>query len=128
MIYIDSSVALAEILTEERVPDDAFWLQPLVSSRLLSYEIWVRLHARGLARTHEATAREMLETIAQAEMTEGVLRRALEPFPVEVRTLDALHLATVEYLREEKTVTSLATYDRRMVDAAKKMGIPLAKI
>ena len=33
------------------------------------------------------------------ESAPPVLARALEPFRIPVRTLDALHLATIEYLR-----------------------------
>ena len=54
-----------------------------------------------------------------------VLERALEAFPVPVRTLDALHLATAEYLFRQRRRIELATYDGRMADAAKAMGIPL---
>lgn len=128
MIYLDSSVALAEIFTEGRVPEDAFWLQTLVSSRLIAYEIWTRLHARGLGPAHEAAARELLGSVTQIRLSDEVLRRAFEPFPVEVRTLDALHLATLDHLRAQGSDISLATYDRRQTEAAQKMGIPLAKI
>jgi hypothetical protein len=52
MIYVDTSVALAELLAEDRRPGDHFWNQTLVSSRLLEYEVWIRVHARKLARSH----------------------------------------------------------------------------
>ena len=55
-----------------------------------------------------------------------VLRRALEPFAEPVRTLDALHLASVEFLRSRRLAPRLATYDRRMSTAAQAMAIPLA--
>ena len=45
MIYVDTSVVLAEVLEEPRQADDLFWQKRLVSSRLLEYEAWVRLHA-----------------------------------------------------------------------------------
>ena len=50
MIYLDSSVALAQLLGEGRSPPQALWQEPLVSSRLIEYEIWNRVHARGFAR------------------------------------------------------------------------------
>ena len=52
MVYLDTSVALAHLMAEDRLPDDALWDEPLVSSRLLEYEIWTRLHARQLSATH----------------------------------------------------------------------------
>jgi uncharacterized protein len=54
-----------------------------------------------------------------------VLARAVEPFPAPVRTLDALHLASAEFLRGLGQVISLASYDDRMVRAAEAPSIPL---
>ena len=53
------------------------------------------------------------------------MTRALEPFPRPVRTLDALHLASSEFLRERQPAIRLATYDSRQAAAAKAMGIVL---
>ena len=53
MIYLDTSVALAHLLAEDREPAESLWQQPLVSSRLLEYELWTRVNARALgARQH----------------------------------------------------------------------------
>ena len=54
-----------------------------------------------------------------------VLARALEPFPAPVRTLDALNLASAEFLRERQPAIRLATYDTRQAAAATAMGIVL---
>jgi hypothetical protein len=43
MIYLDSSVALAYLLAEDRYPTNALWDQPIVSSRLLECEVWNRI-------------------------------------------------------------------------------------
>jgi hypothetical protein len=128
VIYIDTSVALAELLAEDRKPPPSMWSQPLVSSRLLGYEVWVRLHARKLATSHGEAARDMLSRISVVELAPLVLDRALDPFPVAVRTLDALHLATIEYLRSQRVVLAVATYDERMCAALAAMKIPLAKL
>lgn len=125
MIYVDTSVALARLLAESRRPSDEFWDDVLVSSRLLEYEIWNRLHARGLTVSHGAAARDLLGRVAMLELTSGVLRRALAPFPVPVRTLDGLHLASALYLREQRQPVSLASYDSRMVAAARALELPV---
>lgn len=125
MIYLDTSVALAHLLGEGRGPSDALWDEVLVSSRLLEYEIWNRLHARGLVASHGDAARDLMRRVAVLELTPGVLRRALEAFPLPVRTLDGLHLASVLYLREQRQEVSLATYDRRMLEAAQALRIPV---
>lgn len=125
MIYLDTSVALAHLLAEDREPPHTLWDTPLVSSRLLEYELWTRLHARELARSHGDAARMLLARLALLELDRAVLYRALEPFPVAVRTLDALHLASIAFLRERGHDVMLATYDTRMRDAAASMGVEL---
>ena len=125
MIYLDTSVALAHLLAEDRRPPPELWAEELVSSRLLEYELWTRLNALALARSHGDLARLLLARLAWLELRPGVLERALHPFPLPVRTLDALHLASVSFLREHGKDVVLATYDERMAEAAGAMGISL---
>jgi hypothetical protein len=84
------------------VPPDALWdEEELASSRLLAYEVWNRINAHGLMIPLGGRASGLLARVSLTEMSERVLARALQPFPVAVRTLDALHLATIEFLRSE---------------------------
>lgn len=129
MIYVDSSVILAQLLSEDRFPDPAFWEDgPFVSSRLLEYEVWNRVNARGLNVSHAEELRLLLGRVNLLELLPPVLARALEPFPVSVRTLDALHLASIEFLRGLGQRPLLATYDRRLADAATGLGISLTRV
>jgi predicted nucleic acid-binding protein len=128
VIYLDTSVALAHLLAEDRVPPDSLWQEQLVSSRLLEYEIWNRIHARGLGRSHAEEVRALIGRVALIEMAPPVLARALEPFPVPVRTLDALHLASIEFLRARRQTLELASYDDRLVAAAHALDIPLYEL
>ena len=121
MIYLDTSVALAQLFAEDRRPPVSLWSETLVSSRLLEYELWTRVNARGLAKAHGETVRGLLGRIAFVEMARPVLERALEPFATPVRTLDALHLASMEFLRQQGQQVALASYDDRLVAAAKRM-------
>ncbi|MCY4469000.1 MAG: PIN domain-containing protein [Thiotrichales bacterium] len=127
MIYLDTSVALAYLLAENRQPPDTLWDETLISSRLLEYEIWTPLHGRGLARSHGDAARWLVGRVAMLALGPSVLARALDAFPGpdQLRTLDALHLASCAYLVEHGQEVALASYDRRMVAAAHAMGIPL---
>ena len=77
MIYLDTSVALAHLLAEDRRPPDSLWRQPLVATRLLEYELWTRLNARQLGACHGELARRLVERIAIVEMPPNVLARAL---------------------------------------------------
>ncbi len=128
MIYLDTSVALAHLLVEDRQPAEALWREPLVASRLLEYEVWNRLNARNLATSHGEAARELIGRVALVELAPPVLARALEPFPVAVRTLDALHLASIEFLRGRGQTIALASYDERMLAAARALAIPLFEL
>jgi len=124
MIYLDSSVALAYLLAEDRYPPDALWQQPIVSSRLLECEVWIRINGRRLQDSHGDAVRGLIGQIAMIEMVAPVLRRALEPFPTQVRTLDAIHLAAIQFIRSQGAKVQLASYDERMVVAARLLGIP----
>ena len=128
MIYLDTSVALAHLLAEDRRPPDGLWRETLVSSRLLAYEVWTRVHGRGLGRSHGDAARALLGRVALLELVPPVLARALEPFPSPVRTLDALHLASIDFLRRQGQKLKIATYDDRLAAAARRMKIPLAAL
>jgi hypothetical protein len=123
MIYLDTSVALAQLLAEDCVPPPQLWDADLAASRLLEYEIWTRLHARGLGASHAESARKLIGRVALLELLPAVLSRALEPFPTAVRTLDALHLASVDFLQQQGQAVQLASYDDRMLKAAAAMSI-----
>ena len=126
MIYVDSSIILAQLLAEDRFPEPTFWQGgPFVSSRLLEYEVWNRINAQGLGTSHADDVRLLLGRLAFLELVPFVLGRAMEPFPTPVRTLDALHLASIEWLRGLGQRPMLATYDRRLADAATSLGVPL---
>ena len=128
MIYLDTSVALAHLLAEDHRPPAELWSEEIVSSRLLEYELWNRLHARQLASSHADVARLLLARLAWLELVPKVLERALQPFPAPVRTLDALHLASISFLREHGKDVILATYDKHMARAARAMRIPIQKL
>ena len=128
MIYLDTSVALAHLLAEDRRPPAWIWDETLVSSRLLEFELWSRIHARDLGATHAEDARELVARIAFLEMVPLVLARAREPFPTPVRTLDALHLASADFLRTQGQHVQLATYDARLRDAARSMDLDVTTL
>ncbi len=125
MIYVDTSVALAHLFAEDRRPPASLWTETLVSSRLLEYEIWTRMHAREATASRAEAAQAVIARISLLELAPVVLARALDPFPVSVRTLDALHLASCQFLRDRGQRLEIASYDRRMVRAARALGIPL---
>ena len=126
MIYLDTSVLLARLFAEDRSPPDGLWSQTLVASRLLEYEVFNRVHARMAGASHGEDARRLMDRIHLVEMSPVVLGRARLPFAVPVRTLDALHLATMVFLRGRGLEPALASYDQRLSEAAVSEGFVLA--
>ena len=126
MIYVDTSVLLAHLLDERRQPPPSLWSESLVTSRLTHFETWVNLHARGLVTSHGEASREALARLGVVDLHALATQRALEPFPRVVRTLDALHLSAIDYLRSQRQQVTLATYDARLATAAEALDIPLA--
>ncbi len=116
------------MLAEDVVPRETLWDETIVSSRLLEYEIWVRLNARNLVASHGELARQLLQRVAFLELAPQVLSRALEPFPVRVRTLDALHLASMDFLRRQNQQVELATYDARLRATAARLGFSIFEL
>jgi predicted nucleic acid-binding protein len=125
VIYVDTSVILAQLFAEDRVPPVELWEDVLVSSRLAVYETWTRVHARQLASSHGEQVRLLFGRIALVELAPPVLARALEPFPSPVRTLDALHLASIDFLRAQSQSVTIATYDERLRNAAGALGVSI---
>ena len=64
-------------------------------------------------------------TDALSAFVVGAITRQPEPYPVPVRTLDGLHLATVEHLRRRGESIALATYDARLTTAARALGVEI---
>ena len=111
---------------EDRRPYEELWRSRLTSSRLLEYEVINRIYARRMERAQLDLARRFLGAVEFVEMTQQVLVRVLEPWPVSVRTLDALHLATMDFLRKRGEPIELASFDHRLSAAAQALGFNLA--
>lgn len=128
LTYVDSSVVLAHLFAEPRQPRPDIWNLRLASSQLLEYEIYTRIHIRRPALAGSSSLRTLLAGVALIELSKPVLARALDSWPVPLRTLDALHLATLDYLRQQGEDVELASYDNRLIVAAQALGIAIAAL
>jgi hypothetical protein len=126
LIYLDSSVVLARVFAEARSPADAFWLERFTSSKLLEYEVMNRVNQLAALAQRADHARVLIDNVDLIELSPTVLARALAPFPTPVKTLDGLHLATMDYLRANGQTFRLASYDRRLIAAAEAIGVAAA--
>lgn len=128
MIYLDTSVALAHILAEDRHPSIELMDAPLISSRLLEYELFTALSAQGRRESHLRHAEALLQRVAMVELDRPILERVKQPFPRPLRTLDALHVSTFDYLRRLGQPIALASYDHRMLDVSRALAFDVVEL
>ncbi len=124
-VYLDTSVALAHLLSETTVPPAQIWTEPLISSRLLEYEIHTRLQALQLGESHGEAAAELVARVSLLELVHPVVRRPPPRGSNALRTLDALHLASMLFLRDQAAEPLLASYDKRLNEAAEHLRFGL---
>jgi predicted nucleic acid-binding protein len=124
-IYFDTSALAKLMLAEAETNALREWIgarsdQPLVTNTIGVVELQ-RLAAR-VDQTVVTAAIQLLGRIGQLELTPSALVRAAQFPPPEVRTLDALHLASAAELNDLRAVV---TYDQRMFAAAIGHGLPV---
>ena len=132
--YLDSSVLLRHILLGEEPIRHALAFPRVVSSELIEIECRRVLHRCRLAGEFDdealALARERLDAVLSGidllELSAQIKQRAMDPFPVHVRTLDALHIATVLAVAADAGGTALFSHDRCMNVCARSLGITAA--
>lgn len=123
-VYLDSSGAAKLVVEEAESGALRTWLRDrplLASSALLKAELIRAVRRRE--PTLVTRARELLFRIGLRDIDSDVLEAAATLDPLPLRTLDAIHLATA--LRIGAELDTLVTYDRRMVEAAKLLGLPV---
>lgn len=67
-----------------------------------------------------AHGRQVLKRIDLLRINNRVLNAAATLLPTELRTLDAIHLATAQQLHDD--LREIVTYDVRMTEAAESLG------
>jgi len=125
LIYLDTSILLAELFSENKAPSRKFWNNNFVSSKLLHYEAVNKLNLYGALKTHGETLNFFLGKVSLIALSPLVLSRALESFSAPIKTLDSLHLATALYFKAGYPGLSMATYDQKMAKAAKALKFKL---
>ncbi|MGQ0608079.1 MAG: type II toxin-antitoxin system VapC family toxin [Chloroflexota bacterium] len=127
-VYLDASAGVKLLIGEEESSALRRWLDDRTtwtSSALFRVEV-VRAALRQVTEGNDVVlaARDLMTAITLLDVEEVVLGAAAELRPVGIRTLDALHLATALRLGDE--LEAIVTYDRRMIDGARGLGLPVA--
>lgn len=131
MIYLDSAAVIKLLRRESETPDLIGWLNErtgvsLVSSALVEVEV-----PRALRRAAPQALIGVPSVLGRLYRVEidAAVRATAGAYPEpSLRSLDAIHLATAEILARQAGADFIAfvTYDRRLLDAAKAIGLPVA--
>jgi predicted nucleic acid-binding protein len=130
--YLDSSVLLRQVLGQPDKLKQWPKIDTGVSSALVEVECLRTLdrlrHRVGLSDQELADRREvvyrLMDRLTLVEPVETVLKRATQPLPTPLGTLDAIHLSTAILwgeLRGEDLV--MATHDQALAIAARASGL-----
>jgi len=130
VLYADTSALVKLVVHEaesEAVEVEIARWERIATSDIAAIELpRAAARARADGRVGVADGRvvlELLAALATVPMTDEVRALAASMEPVELRTLDAIHLACALSLGDD--LAAVLTYDHRMADAAGASGVPV---
>jgi uncharacterized protein len=121
--YLDASAIVKLVVAEAHTADverDAATRTALLSSRLSATEV-MRAARRQPQRRVLQQVEDVLESFVLLDVTAAILKHAARLAPTELRTLDAIHLATALSLGLDNL--DFLTYDTRLATAARTHGL-----
>jgi predicted nucleic acid-binding protein len=130
VIYLDSAAVVKLVRLEAESTALIAWLNehsslPLVASTLVEVEV-----PRALRRSQSGVLGSVAAVLARLYRVEinSAIRAIAGAYPDPMlRSLDAIHLATADLLAASgKAVTAFVTYDKRLAEAARQAGLPVA--
>ena len=125
LTYVDSSAIVKLAVAEpesQALRRHLSRRQPLVSSALARTEVVRALMPSGEAAV--ARGEEVLRRIQLLRVNDRVLRQAGRMEPAELRSVDAIHLASAQQIGA--SIRQIVTYDERMAAAARTSGWTVA--
>jgi predicted nucleic acid-binding protein len=135
-VYVETSALLAALLEQDASAQATIRsAHRCITSALTfaeAYRALIRARVTGrVTPDQERRAVLSLRTFAERcdvmAVTDDVLLRAGRSFPLEpIRTLDAIHLASMEMLVEQPPLVTCLTRDTRIRDNASAIGFSVA--
>lgn len=130
MIYLDTS-ALVKLLRAEAESDElADWLDEHTEMRWISSALVEVELPRAIIRTGRlerlASVPAVLARLDLFEIDDVVRTTAAAYQDPDLRSLDAIHLATASVAASVAPLEALVTYDNRLAEAAKALGLRTA--
>jgi predicted nucleic acid-binding protein len=124
MIYLDSSALLKLLFEESESEALEQWVSERPDTARVSSEV-VRAEVVRAARRLDASAapaaRTLVSQLDLVPLDTRLVEEAAEVGEPELRTLDAIHLASALSLRDE--LTEFVAYDLRLAGAAEASGL-----
>jgi len=130
--YLDASVLLRQVLGQPNKLEEWPKIETAVASALVEVEclrtldrlrLRVGLSDRDLADRRAAVHR-LMDEIDLVEPVGAVLKRAAQPLPTALGTLDAIHLSTALLWQELRGADLvMATHDQALATAARASGL-----
>jgi predicted nucleic acid-binding protein len=124
VLYLDSSAIVKLVVSE---PQTAALVETvrsdpeMVSSTIARIEVLRAVKRAGARRAVAERAESILGRMGLVRLEEEIVKTASELRPRELRTLEAIHVATA--LSLVPAISSLITYDARLASAARATGL-----
>jgi predicted nucleic acid-binding protein len=124
-VYLDSSAIVKLVIRE---PESDALLAFLEPRQIRVTSALARVEAVRAVRRHgrQATTRahELLDGLNLLALDDALLDSAAAIDANELRSLDAIHIASAQQLQAE--LDALVSYDERMLTAARALGVPVS--
>jgi hypothetical protein len=114
---------------EEHSDDLSRWFadrrdSPVLSSVLIEVELMRATRRSAPSRLDRAAA--VLDGIGVVTLSSSVISRASAYADPDLRSLDAIHLATAEHVGSvARPLEAFVVYDERLLAAARRVGLPV---
>jgi uncharacterized protein len=126
LLYLDSSalvkLVLPEAETRALLGALSDWPER-ISSTIAGVEVLRAVRRAGAGERVRERAERVISGIGLVRVDEAVLSGAARLEPAELRTLDAIHLATA--LSAGEDLCAMICYDDRLAQAASRLGVTM---